>query len=139
MKRFEAAGWAASRIDGHDPAAIAAAIEAAKKSDRPSLIACRTTIGFGAPTKAGKASAHGSALGAEEIKGAREKLGWTFAAVRDSDHDPRSVARRRRARQTGAAGLEGAPRRERSAASAPSSSAACAASCPSSFPARCAR
>jgi len=79
VKRFESAGWAAMLIDGHDPAAIAEAIEAAKKSARPSLIACRTTIGFGAPTKAGKASAHGSALGAEEIKGAREKLGWTFA------------------------------------------------------------
>src|SRR5580692_8754929 len=79
VKRFEAAGWAATPIDGHDPAAIAAALEAAKKSGRPSMIACRTTIGFGAPTKAGKASAHGAALGAEEIKGAREKLGWTFA------------------------------------------------------------
>jgi transketolase len=76
VKRFEAAGWATSRIDGHDPAAIAAAIAAAKTSDRPSMIACRTTIGFGAPTKAGKASSHGSPLGADEIKGAREKLGW---------------------------------------------------------------
>src|SRR5580698_9666332 len=79
VKRFESAGWAATRIDGHDPAAITAAIEAAKKSDRPSMIACRTTIGFGAPTKAGKSSAHGAALGAKEIEGAREKLGWTFA------------------------------------------------------------
>jgi transketolase len=79
VKRFEAAGWAASRIDGHDPVAIAAALEAAKKSERPSMIACRTTIGFGAPGKAGKSSAHGSPLGADEIKGAREKLGWTFA------------------------------------------------------------
>src|SRR5258708_1593305 len=77
VKRFEAAGWAATLIDGHDPAAIEAAIEAAKKSERPSLIACRPTIAFGAPSKAGKASAHGSPLGAEEIKGAREKLGWT--------------------------------------------------------------
>ena len=76
VKRFEAAGWAASRIDGHDPDAIAAAIDKAKRSDRPSLIACKTTIGYGAPTKAGKSSAHGSPLGAEEIKGAREKLGW---------------------------------------------------------------
>jgi len=76
VKRFESAGWAATRIDGHDPAAIAAAIEQAKKSDRPSLIACRTTIGFGAPTKAGKSSSHGSPLGADEIKGAREALGW---------------------------------------------------------------
>src|SRR5580658_8843362 len=79
VKRFEAAGWAASRIDGHDPVAIARSIAAAQKSERPSMIACRTTIGFGAPTKAGKASAHGAALGADEIKGAREKLGWTFA------------------------------------------------------------
>src|ERR1700730_13708825 len=79
VKRFESAGWAATLIDGHDPAAIAAAIEAAKKFGRPAVIACRTTIGFGAPTKAGTAAAHGSALGAEEIKGAREKLGWTFA------------------------------------------------------------
>jgi transketolase len=79
VKRFESAGWAASRIDGHDPVAIAAAIEAAKKSERPSMIACRTTIGFGAPTKAGKSSAHGSALGAKEIEGTREKLGWAFA------------------------------------------------------------
>src|SRR6202451_182274 len=69
VKRFESAGWAASRIDGHDPVAIAAALEAAKKSERPSMIACRTTIGFGAPTKAGKSSAHGAALGAAEIKG----------------------------------------------------------------------
>jgi transketolase len=79
LKRFEAAGWAATRIDGHDPEAIAAAIEAARKSDRPSLIACRTTIAFGAPTKAGSEKAHGSPLGADEIKGAREKLGWSAA------------------------------------------------------------
>jgi len=79
VKRFEACGWAASRIDGHDPVAITAAIEAAQQSDKPTLIACRTTIGFGAPNKAGKSSAHGSPLGAEEIKGAREKLGWTYA------------------------------------------------------------
>ena len=80
IKRFEAAGWAATRIDGHDPEAIATAIEAAKKSDRPSLIACRTVIGFGAPTKAGSEKSHGSPLGADEIKGAREKLGWSAPA-----------------------------------------------------------
>ena len=77
VKRFEAAGWAARRIDGHDPQAIARAIEAAMASDRPSMIACKTTIGFGAPTKAGTEKVHGSALGPEEVKGAREKLGWT--------------------------------------------------------------
>jgi transketolase len=77
VKRFESAGWAATRIDGQDPAAIAAAIEAAKKSDRPSLIACRTTIGFGAPTKGGTEKAHGAALGPEEVAAARQQLGWT--------------------------------------------------------------
>src|SRR5205085_569362 len=80
VKRFEAAGWAARRIDGHDPDAIAAAIEAAKTSDRPCLIACRTTIGFGAPSKAGSEKSHGAPLGADEIRGAREKLGWTSPA-----------------------------------------------------------
>jgi transketolase len=77
VKRFEAAGWLATRIDGHDPDAIAAAVEKAKGSNRPSLIACRTTIGFGAPTKAGTEKAHGSPLGAEEIAAARVTLGWT--------------------------------------------------------------
>lgn len=79
VKRFESAGWAASRVDGHDHAALAAALEKAQASDRPTLIACKTTIGFGAPTKAGKSSSHGSPLGADEIKGARERLGWTAA------------------------------------------------------------
>ncbi len=77
VKRFEACGWNACRVDGHDPDAIAAAITAAQASDRPSLIACRTVIGFGAPTKAGSEKAHGSPLGPDEVKGAREKLGWT--------------------------------------------------------------
>jgi transketolase len=79
VKRFEAAGWVASRVDGQDPAAIAAALEKAQTSDKPVLIACKTTIGFGAPSKAGKSSAHGSPLGPDEIKGARERLGWTAA------------------------------------------------------------
>ena len=76
VKRFEAAGWATTRVDGHDPEAIAVAIAAAQTSERPSLIACRTTIGFGAPSKAGTEKSHGSPLGADEIKGARERLGW---------------------------------------------------------------
>jgi len=80
VKRFEAAGWAAARIDGHDPDAIAAALERARLSDRPSLIACRTVIGFGAPSKAGTEKCHGSPLGADEIKGARDKLGWSHPA-----------------------------------------------------------
>ncbi|WPZ15578.1 transketolase [Nitratireductor rhodophyticola] len=75
-ERFEASGWNTMRIDGHDPDAIAGAIESAKKADKPTLIACRTTIGFGAPTKSGTAKVHGSPLGAEEIAGARKALGW---------------------------------------------------------------
>jgi len=77
VKRFEAAGWAATRVDGHDPEAIAKALEKAQASDRPSLIACRTIIGFGAPSKAGTEKSHGSPLGADEIRGARERLGWS--------------------------------------------------------------
>src|SRR5690349_16482650 len=76
VKRFEASGWNASRIDGHDPAAIAAALERAQKSDRPTLIACKTKIGFGAPTKQGSEKSHGSPLGADEIAGARKNLHW---------------------------------------------------------------
>ena len=79
VKRFEAAGWTASRIDGHDPAAISSALEKAQTSDKPVLIACKTTIGFGAPTKQGSEKSHGSPLGADEIKGARKALGWTSA------------------------------------------------------------
>jgi transketolase len=77
LKRFESYGWAVSRIDGHDAGAIAAALAATFGADRPSLIACRTTIGYGAPTKAGTASSHGSPLGAAEVQGARERLGWS--------------------------------------------------------------
>ncbi len=75
VKRFKSAGWAAELIDGQDQAAIAAAIARAQKSSKPSMIACKTTIGYGAPTRAGTAKAHGEALGAEELKGAKEKLG----------------------------------------------------------------
>jgi len=80
VKRFEAAGWSATRVDGHDPEAIARALEKARTANKPSLIACKTTIGFGAPTKAGSEKSHGSPLGADEIKGARERLGWTSPA-----------------------------------------------------------
>ncbi|WP_026480606.1 transketolase [Ahrensia sp. 13_GOM-1096m] len=75
--RFEASGWATEAVDGHDPDAIAAAIEKAKSSDKPTMIACATTIGFGAPTKAGTSGAHGSPLGPEEIAGTRAALGWS--------------------------------------------------------------
>src|SRR3984893_5357668 len=85
VKRFKSAGWAAELIDGQDQKAIAAAITRAQKSGKPSLIACKTTIGYGAPTKAGTAKVHGEALGADELKGAKEKLGISLEAfsVRD--------------------------------------------------------
>jgi transketolase len=79
VKRFEASNWNAVRVDGHDQAAIAAALTKAQGSDRPTLIACKTTIGYGAPTKSGKSSSHGSPLGGDEIKGARSALGWSHA------------------------------------------------------------
>ena len=77
--RFESAGWHTQRVDGHDPEAVAAAIAAAKAEPRPSMIECRTVIGFGAPTKAGTAASHGAPLGADEIAGTREGLGWPHA------------------------------------------------------------
>ncbi len=76
-KRFQACGWKTIAVDGHDPRKVANALRAAKKSDKPTLIACRTTIGKGAPTKAGTSKIHGSPLGAEEIQGVREAIGWT--------------------------------------------------------------
>jgi len=79
LKRFQASGWATVRVDGHDPDAVARAILAAQQSDRPSLIACRTTIGFGAPNKQGTAATHGSPLGEAEVAAAREALGWPHA------------------------------------------------------------
>ncbi len=75
--RFASSGWDVRTVDGHDHGAVAAAIEAARKTDTPSMIACKTTIGFGAPTKAGTASTHGAPLGDDEIAGAREALGWS--------------------------------------------------------------
>ncbi|MBB4196432.1 transketolase [Rhodoblastus sphagnicola] len=79
LKRFEAAGWNTVRVDGHNEAELTAAIENARKnSDKPWLIACKTIIGFGAPTRAGTSKAHGEALGAEEIAGARKALGWPY-------------------------------------------------------------
>jgi len=79
-KRFEACGWDVFKADGHDFDAIREALSLAKASPNPSMIAFRTTIGFGAPTKAGSSEAHGSPLGAEEIKGLRAALNWP--------HDP---------------------------------------------------
>ncbi|AMN46112.1 transketolase [Steroidobacter denitrificans] len=78
-RRFEAYGWhVVPNVDGHDPAAIEAAIVAAKQQDRPSLICCRTIIGYGAPNKQGTEATHGAALGVEEVAAARQKLGWVW-------------------------------------------------------------
>ena len=79
-KRFDAAGWHVVACNGMDFAAVDAALAAASADPRPSLIACRTTIGFGAPTKAGTSGSHGSPLGAKEIAATREALGWTSPA-----------------------------------------------------------
>ena len=76
-KRFQASTWNTMKVDGHNPAEIRAALAAAQNSDKPTMIACKTLIGFGAPNKQGKASAHGEPLGADEIKATREALGWT--------------------------------------------------------------
>jgi transketolase len=77
--RFKAAGWNTLAVDGHNPEAVAGALAEAQTADRPTLITCRTTIAYGAPKKAGTAAAHGAPLGAEEIAGARAKLGWSHA------------------------------------------------------------
>ncbi|MGB0844326.1 MAG: 1-deoxy-D-xylulose-5-phosphate synthase N-terminal domain-containing protein, partial [Alphaproteobacteria bacterium] len=77
--RFEASAWNTIGVDGHDTDAVSAAIEEAKGSDKPTLIACKTTIGFGSPNKGGKSSAHGSPMGASEIELVRAELNWTHA------------------------------------------------------------
>lgn len=77
--RYAATGWHVEACDGHDPADIRRAIDAALADPRPSLIACRTIIGYGAPTKQGTSATHGSPLGATEAAAAREALGWTAA------------------------------------------------------------
>ena len=78
VARFKAHGWNAKQIDGHDPKAIASAIRRAQKSDRPSLIACKTIIGFGAPHKAGTSKAHGEPLGADELAATKKALDWNY-------------------------------------------------------------
>ncbi len=75
--RYAATGWHVESCDGHDPADIRCAIDAALADPRPSLIACRTIIGFGAPNKQGTSATHGAPLGADEIAAARKELGWT--------------------------------------------------------------
>jgi transketolase len=78
--RFEAAGWATKRIDGHSAEEIEAALSWAQTNDRPSMIACRTIIGFGAPHRQGTSKAHGEALGPDEVAAARIELNWPYEA-----------------------------------------------------------
>ncbi|MEM7728033.1 MAG: transketolase [Pseudomonadota bacterium] len=85
-KRFEASGWNVIGVDGHDARQVAGALRRAKESDRPTLIACKTTIGKGAPTKAGLNKAHGAPLGEEEIAGAKSAIGWDHGPFDIPDH-----------------------------------------------------
>jgi transketolase len=87
VKRFEASGWHVQSVDGHNPEQIAQAIAAARAvTDKPSMIACKTIIGWGAPTKQGTHSVHGEALGDAEIAATRENIGWPYPAFEIPDH-----------------------------------------------------
>ena len=116
MARFAASGWHVQRVDGHDAEAVATAITAAQADPRPSLIACRTIIGFGAPNKQGSHDVHGAPLGAAEIEAARATLGWTHAPfeIPDSVYAAwgRIAARGAEARAAWEAKLAAAPDRE---------------------------
>jgi transketolase len=117
VKRFEAAGWRALRVDGHDAKAVGRAITRAKKSDRPTLIACRTTIGYGAPKKAGTSKAHGEPLGGEELTGAKTALQWAHGPFEVPDNIraawARAGRRGRRERRAWAERLKNAPEAQR--------------------------
>lgn len=116
LARFAASGWHVEACDGHEPMSIRAALERAAEADAPALVACRTEIGFGAPTRQGAAASHGAPLGAEEVAGARAALNWphppfavpapVVAAWRASG------ARGRPAREAWEARLAAAPQRE---------------------------
>jgi len=116
LARFEAYGWHAGRVDGHDPHALRSAFAEARASDRPTLIACRTRIGFGAPTKVGTAATHGAPLGETEIAAARAALDWPHPPFEVPD-DVRAVwrdagGRGRAEREAWRARLERAPARD---------------------------
>ena len=103
LARFEALGWHVTRVNGHDPKGVDCALEAAKADPRPSLIACRTIIGMGAPNKAGTSGIHGAPLGEAEIAATREALGWEagpFEIPGDVLEDWRAAPARARAART---------------------------------------
>ena len=105
LKRFEAYGWQTQRVDGHDPLSVAAAIEAATaETERPSLIACRTHIGYGSPNKQGTAKAHGEPLGEDEVRRTKEALDWPLEPLFYVPEEARDFMSR--------AGSEGARRQE---------------------------
>jgi transketolase len=106
IKRFEAAGWSASRIDGHDPAAIASALEKAQDSDKPVLIACRTKIGFGAPTKQGSEKSHGIAARRGGNRGSAQDARLDIRPVRGAGRYSQGLAHGGRAFAGCARGLE---------------------------------
>ena len=116
LKRFEAAGWSAARVDGHNPAEVEAAIASAQTSGKPSLIACKTIIGFGAPHKQGSEKTHGSPLGKDEVAAARIQLGWPYPAFEVPEHIlsawRTAGARGHAAREAWEAGLAGKPERQ---------------------------
>ena len=117
IARFKASGWQVARVDGHDIDAVSVAIEAAKKSRKPSLIACKTTIGFGAPNLAGSHKTHGAPLGAEEIQATRDALGWThgpFEIPADIRSEWESIASRGQSiRQEWQSRLDVSPKKSR--------------------------
>ncbi len=97
LKRFQAYNWAVRRVNGHDPAEVAAAMAWATRNKKPTLIACRTIIGFAAPSKAGTGGVHGSPLGKAEAAGAKAAMGWDHAPfeVPAEIREPWEVAGRR--------------------------------------------
>jgi transketolase len=116
LKRFEAAGWSVSRVDGHNPAEVEAAIASAQTSAKPSLIACKTVIGYGAPNKQGSEKTHGAPLGKDEIAAARIQLAWPYPAFEVPEHIlsawRAAGARGHAAREAWEAGLANKPERQ---------------------------
>ena len=101
MARYDAMGWHTVECDGMDSAKVSKAIDEAVADARPSLIRCKTIIGYGAPNKQGTAATHGSPLGADEVAAARKELGLGLAAVRNSRRCRQGLARGRGARRQG--------------------------------------